>query len=306
VARSQEELLGLLGAVALLALSADARALTHVVQKGDTLASVAERYYGLIQHEKLLVAANGLDARGGAPIVVGMRLEVPALSHRRLKKGDTWGDLATLHLGAAHRADVLSMANGSSPWLPPADGAEILIPYNLPVMVTNADSIVSIAQKYMGDPNKAWVLDHYNGLGGKKLATGDIVLVPLTELALTEDGKKAVADTNPMLCSQAAGETRDRQKKTQAELPALIADVKSGRYVDAVGRGNRFLASATQLTTEQLAGVHRQLLEAYAALEAPGLARAACAEWRKLDAKATLDPVSMSPKLLEACAEAAP
>lgn len=302
----EPKLLTLLGSGLLLSLSADARGFTHVVQKGDTLASIAERYYGLIQHEKLLVAANGLDARGGAPIVLGMRLEVPALSHRRIKKGDTWADLATVHLGAPHRADVLSMANGSSPWLPPAEGAEILIPYNLPVMVTNADTIVSIAQKYMGDPNKAWVLDHYNGLKGKKLVPGDIVLVPLTELALTEDGKKSVAESNPLLCSQAAGETRDKQRKVQAELPALTADVKSGRYVDAVGRGNRFLSVGSQLTTEQLAGVHRQLLEAYAALEAPGLARAACAEWRKLDTKATLDPVTMSPKLLEACAEVSP
>jgi LysM repeat protein len=298
-------LVPLAGAVLAL-VSTDARGLTHVVQKGDTLASIAERYYGQIQHERLLVAANGLDARGGAPIVAGMRLEVPALSHRRIKKGETWAELATAHLGAPHRADVLSMANGSSPWLPPADGAEILIPYNLPVMVTNADSIVSIAQKYMGDPNKAWVLDHYNAFKGKKLASGEMVLVPLTELALTEEGKKAVVETNPFVCSQAAGETRDRQKKVQAELPALIADVKAGRYVDAVGRGNRFLATTGQLTTAQLASVHRLLLEAYAALDAPGLARAACGEWRKLDTSATLDPISMSPKLLEACSEAEP
>lgn len=286
-------------------ISADAHGLTHVVQKGDTLASVAEKYYGLIQHEKLIVAANGLDARGGAPIVLGMRLEVPALFHRRVKKGDTWGELATTYLGVPHRADVLSMANGSSPWLTPQDGAEIVIPYNLPVMVTNADTIVSIAQKYMGDPNKAWVLDHYNGLKGRRLVPGDLVLVPLTELPLTEDGKKAVVEGNPVACSQAQGETRERQRKIQAELPALTADVKGGRYVDAVSRGNRFLSATGQLTTEQLAAVHRQLLEAYAALDAPGLARASCTEWMKLDPNARLDPVRMSPKLLEACAEGA-
>ncbi|MBK7583103.1 MAG: LysM peptidoglycan-binding domain-containing protein [Myxococcales bacterium] len=297
----RSKLLVLLTAAALSGLSTEARGFTHVVQKGDTLASIAERYYGLIQHEKLLVAANGLDARGGAPIVLGMRLEVPALAHRRIKKGDTWAELATTYLGSAQRADVISMANGSSPWLPPADGAEIVVPYNLPVMVTNADSIVSIAQKYMGDPNKAWVLDHYNGLKGKKLIPGDLVLVPLTELALTEDAKKAVVEGNPLLCSQSAGETRDKQRKVQAELPALTADVKSGRYVDAIARGNRFLATQTQLTTDQLAGVHRQLLEAYAALDAPGLARASCTEWRKLDSVTPLDPVMLSPKLIEAC-----
>ena len=33
--------------------------------------------------EQILVAANGLDAGGGIPIVAGMRLEVPALGHHR-------------------------------------------------------------------------------------------------------------------------------------------------------------------------------------------------------------------------------
>jgi len=284
----------------------DASGFTHVVQQGDTLASIAERYYGLIQHEKLLVAANALDSQGGTPIVPGMRLEVPAVSHRRVKTGDTWSALAVSLLGAAHRADVLSMANGSSPWLPPPDGAEIVVPYNLPVIVGSGDTIVTIAQKYMGDPNKAWVLDHYNGFKGRRLHPGDVVLVPLTELALTEDGRKAVVDGNPLVCSQAGGETRQLQRRVQTEIPALIADVRSGRYVDAVSRANRFLASPGQLTSEQVAIVHRQLLEAYAALDAPGLASAACAEWRKLDTSAKLDPVTMSPKLIEACQRSAP
>jgi len=290
----------------LTSLPGDAHGFTHVVQQGDTLAAIAERYYGLIQHEKLLVAANGLDAQGGTPIVPGMRLEVPALSHRRVKSDDTWTALATTLLGAPYRADVLSMANGSSPWLTPADGAEIIVPYNLPVIVTSADTIISIAQKFMGDPNKAWVLDHYNGFKGRRLHPGEVVLVPLTELALSEDGKKAVVDANPLACSQAGGEMRQIQRRVQTELPALIADVRGGRYVDAVSRGSRFLSRTADLTGEQVAIVHRQLLEAYAALEAPGLAAASCAEWRKLDPRAKLDPVAMSPKLIEACARSSP
>jgi hypothetical protein len=41
------------------------------------LAQIAERSYGRVEMEQLLVAANGLDAGGGIPIVPGMRLEVP-------------------------------------------------------------------------------------------------------------------------------------------------------------------------------------------------------------------------------------
>jgi hypothetical protein len=76
--------------------------------------------------------------------------------------------------------------------------------------------------------------------------------------------------------------------------------VRSGRYVDAVARGTRFLASA-ELSEQQIALVQRQLLEAYVALEAPGLAAAACSEWLKRSPGAVLSAVELSPKILLAC-----
>jgi hypothetical protein len=168
------------------------------------------------------------------------------------------------------------------------------------VVTSGGDTIVTIAFKFMGDMNKAWVLDHYNGLKGKNLARGDVVLVPLTDLPLSAPGRAAAQSSAGALCSQAAGETRSAQRKVQSELPALIADVKNGRYVDAVTRGTRFLASGS-LAKPQLAAVHRQLLEAYAALDAHGLATAACSQWRSNDPSAVLDPVLLSPKLIAAC-----
>jgi LysM repeat protein len=281
-------------------VTSESRAFPYVVQRGDTLASIAERFYGRIQHEKVLVSANLLDVHGGTAIAPGMRLEIPALGHRRVKKEESWTTLAAELLGSPHRADVLSIANGSSPWLTPSPGSEIVIPYNLPVVVSGGDTIVTIAKSYLGDMNKAWVLDHYNGLKGRTLARGEVVLVPLNDLPLTEAGREAARGAAGAVCSQAAGETRQVQRKVSAELPALIADVKSGRYVDAVARGTRFLASGS-LTSPQLATVYRQLLEAYAALDASGLATASCDAWREHDRGAALDPVMLSPKLLAAC-----
>jgi phage tail protein X len=278
-------------------------AFTHIVTKGDTLAALAERYYGRIQHEKILVAANSLDAQGGIAIVPGMRLEIPALSHRRVQRGETWAGLAEELLGSRRRADVLAAANGTSPWLPPEDAAHIVVPYNLPVIVAGSDTIVSIAYKYMGNVNKAWVLDYYNGFKGRALQRGDVVLVPLTDLTLTEGGRKSAAEATRSTSSESFGETRHVQVKVNSELPALIADVRAGRYVEAVRRGNGFLASGS-LTTPQLARIHRQLLEAYVALEVAGLASAACVEWRKNDPAAKLDPVQLSPKIIQACERA--
>jgi len=284
----------------LCASGTDARAFTHIVQPGETLAAIAERFYGRIQYEKLLVAANNLDAQGGSPIVPGMRLEVPALGHYRVRPGDSWNGLAQKLLGAKGRADVLAAANGTSPWLPPSDGAEIVVPYNLKVVATGTDTTITIAYRYLGNMNKAWVLDHYNGFKGRHLRRGDLVLVPLTDLPLTPDGKKAAAQAAGAACSEAAGSARLSQKRVQNELPALMADVQNGRYVEAVTRGNRFLSSGP-LSQPQLATVERELLEAYVALDATGLATAACNAWRKHDTKARLDPALLSPKIIAAC-----
>jgi hypothetical protein len=293
----------LFGLLAFSTLIGQAQAFTHVVTEKDTLASIAERYYGRIQFEKLLVAANDLDARGGSPIVRGMRLEVPALGHRVVRQGETWDSLAAELLGSPKRSDVLSLANDSSPWLTPEEGAEIIVPFNLRVLPDSGDTLITIAYRFYGDMNRAWVLDRYNLLDGRKLQPGDVVLVPLTELPLTDAGKQAARASAGAACSQAQGETRSVQKKVAQELPALLSDIRSGRYVDAVARGTRFLASA-ELSEPQVALVHRQLLEAYVALEAPGLATSACSEWLKRSPGVTLSPVELSPKILAACGRA--
>lgn len=296
---------GALAALALGLSAADAEAFTYVVAPGDTLASIAERYYGRIQQERLLVAANFLDARRGTPIVPGMRLEVPALGHHKIAHGETWETLAADLLGSPSRADVLSAANGSSPWLAPEDGSEIAVPYNLRVVVGEKEELTAIAYRYLGDMNKAWTLDHYNGLGGKKPLEGDVLLVPLTDLTLTEAGIKAAAASAGSACSEAGGAVRRSQQHIAQELPALVADVRAGRYVEAVTRGVRFIASGA-LTEPQRALVEQKLTEAYVALDAPGLAAAACSEWRKRDRAVHLDPVVMSPKIIAACERATP
>lgn len=296
----------LIGSLVLLAMtfSNAARAFVHIVQEGDTLASIAERYYGKIQYERILVAANLLDLEGGSSIARGMRLEVPAVGHRRVQRGDSWDGLAHALLGSKHRSDVLALANNSMPWLTPEEGAEIIIPYNLRIVVRPTDTLVALALKYMGDMNKAWILHRYNKLKDGKLEPGSVFLIPLTDLPLTEEGRKAAARDAEAVCSEAGGEVLKTQRRLAQEIPLLIADVRAGRYVDAVARGSRFIASGA-LTENQLGVVHRQLLEAYVALDAMGLARAACEEWRRRDPRATLDPALYSPKILRACGEKA-
>lgn len=294
-----------LAAAGALGREGRASAFPHVVQKGETLAQIAERAYGLVEMEKVLVAANGLDAGGGIAIAPGMRLEVPALGHRRVGPGDSWGSLAFELLGGEERSDVLSMANDSSPWLTPHEGAEIVVPYNLRVTVGQADTIVTVAQRFLGHKDRAWTLARYNHLEDSNgVRRGDVLLVPLAQLPLTEEGRAEAARAESFEKSEGGGAAREAQRRAEAELPALLADVRAGRYVDAVVRGAKALGYG-ELARPQLASIHRQLLEAYVALDAPGLAFASCRAWRELDPGASLDPVYLSPKIMAACESAA-
>ena len=287
-----------------LTLSQAASAYTHIVRQGETLASIAEHAYGRIEHEKILVAANALDAQGGSPIVPGMRLEVPAVSYHRVRVGETWAVLAKELLGDEGRADVLAQANDTVPWVQPVEGQEILVPYNLRYIVGHGENLLTISQKFFGRKDRAYMLDRYNRRKGEPLQRGDVVLIPLTDLTLTEAGKAAALAAEVSLQAQAAGAAREAQRKGDAEMPLLAADVKTGRYVEAVVRGVRMLSSG-ELTRPQLAAIHRQLVEAYVALDAHELAAASCMALRENDPTVDMsDEVRLSPKIVAACKQA--
>ena len=289
---------------ALFGAAADARAFPHVVKKGETLAAIAERTYGKVEMEQLLVAANGLDAGGGIPIVAGMRLEVPALGHRRAVAGDTWASLAAELLGDERRSDVLALANASNPWLAPADGQEIVVPYNLRVVAGGNDSLLTIAYRFLGERDKAWMLDGYNHRKGAAVRRGDVVLVPLSDLTLTAEGKAEAASAGALVRTEGTGKAREAQRRAEAELPQLAAEVRGGRWADAIARGNRMLGYG-ELARPEIAAIARALTEAYVALDATGLAETACTTWREADPAVELDPIELSPKILRACLPAA-
>jgi phage tail protein X len=288
----------------ILTASADAAAFPHIVKKGETLAQIAERTYGRVQMEQILVAANGLDAGGGIPIVAGMRLEVPALGHHRVTAGETWAALAAQLLGDERRGDVLAIANGAKPWIEPADGQELIVPFNLRYVAGANDSLLTIAYRFLGERDKAWMLDGYNHKKGEPVRRGDVVLVPLTDLPLTAEGRAEAESAGALVRAEGAGKAREAQRRAEAELPQLAGDVRAGRWVDAVSRGNRMLGYG-ELTRPEIATIQRALTEAYVALDAEGLAETACTAWREADPTAVLDPIELSPKILRACVSAA-
>lgn len=292
------------GALALALFGAsDAAAFGHVVSSGETLAQIAIRFYGTPRFEAAIAGANALDAHGGSAIVAGQLLEVPAPAHHRVTDGETWFALARQFLGDPKRADVLARANRAVAWVPPIESQEIEIPAVVAHIAAEGETMPTLAQRYLGDQNKAWELDIYNGrVSSQKLLRGDVVLVPLIDLSLTEEGKKAARAAAERTRTEGGGQAYEAQRRGEADIPPLLADIRAGRYVDAVARGNRLLGSG-ELTRVQLATIHRALLESYVALDAPGLAAGACAAWKtQAGADARLDPRLVSPKIRAACA----
>ncbi len=284
-------------------LASDASAFTHVVSQGETLAQIAIKFYGTPRFETALVGANALDAHGGSAIVAGQPLEIPAPSHHRVEQNETWAELARIHLGDARRAETLARTNGGVSWVQPSPGQEIEVPAVVAHIAAEGETMPQLAQRYLGDINKAWELDNYNARKGEqKLLRGDVILVPLLDVGLTEEGKKAARLAAERIRTEGSGRAYEAQRRAEAEIPPLFADVRAGRYLDAVAKGNRILGSG-DLTKPQLASIHRALVDAYVALDAHGLAAGACVSWRT-NANATethLDPRTVSPKVRAAC-----
>jgi hypothetical protein len=294
-------LTSLLAGALVVAWVGRALAFTHIVKPGETLAQIAERLYASPKMEVVLVGANALDVQGGAVIVPGMRLEIPAPAHRTILAGETWAELALAWLGGGDpsRAGVLALANRGVPWVPPVEGQEIEIPAVITYIAGESETVNSIAGRFWGDPNRGWELNPYNGREGVTVKRGEVVLVPMPDLQLTEAGKaeaKAAAERD----STVSGVALEQQRRADVDLPQLLSDVRYGRYAEAVARGNRILGAGS-LTRSQLASVHRALLEAYVAIDARAAAGAACSAWRSSDPNATLDPVRVSPKIIAAC-----
>jgi hypothetical protein len=297
----------LVAIVATIASTKRAEAFTHIVKPGETLAQIAVRVYGDAKLEVVLAGANALDSQGGSAPVPGMRLEVPAPGYHRVVAGETWGDLALVWLGDVKRADVLARVNNAVAWIPPVDGLEIQIPFVLTFIAGDNDRVDAVALRYLGDANRAWEIDAYNGRKVSPqvkdplaLKRSDVVLVPLLSLRLTDEGKAEARRGLERGKVEGASMTLDAQRRADSELPLLLADVRGGRYLDAVTRGNRVLGSG-DLTKAQLATLHRALLEAYVALESTGAAAGACAAWRTSDPAGKLDPDLVSPKIRAAC-----
>jgi LysM repeat protein len=288
-----------LWAIAVVTLSSSAQAqavYTHAVQAGDTLASIAQRYYGDPTREAVLREANRMRGPGDAVLAQGSWVFIPTVSFYRVREGETWESIAVRFFGTAARAAALIEANNGNRWVEPDQGAELLVPYPLRHVVAPGDTLAKIAKLYMPDsPLSLKRLRRFNP--GAVIERAQVVLVPLYDLKLVGDGRAEASEA----FTQAAGGglAKIAQDEVESSLPELIRQVQQAEFAEAVGLGNRLLGSGNPTST-QVVTIQKELAVAYVALERADLAEAAFRAALALQPNLELDTVRSSPRVLEA------
>jgi LysM repeat protein len=277
--------------------SDDGRTFVHVVRPGETLASIAQRYYGDTRKESVLVAENGLTTQGGAAIVVGMRLAIPRVTYHRVRPGETWNELATKYYGDPRRAFLLMEANGGTAGEPPDVGAELVVPYPVRHVAAQGDTMARVATTYYGDGDQSRRLRRFNNVRGNRLARGNVVLVPLSDLKLSEEGRKSIeAEAG---AAPPEGEVRALQQRIDEQLPLLQEYLRAGSFTEVVAFGNQLLGGG-RLTGNQIVTVQRHLAVAFVAHGRDDLAVHAFRQALELQPDLELDAMRTSPTVMQA------
>lgn len=272
----------------------------HAVQEGDTLASIAQRYYGAPTREAVLATANRMKGSAENGLVPGSWIFIPMVAFYRVGEGETWRSIAVRLYGHETRAATLIDANNGSRRTEPAEGAELVVPYPLRHVVEPGETLAKIAKIYMPDaPVSLKRLRQFNA--GARIERGQVVLVPLFDLALAGDGREEASDA--FTRAAGAGAAKDAQDEVERSLPELIEQVQKAQFAEAVSLGNRLLG-AQNLTSTQVVTIQKELAVAYVALERADLAEASFRAALALQPNLELDTVRTSPRVLEAFSRA--
>ena len=135
-----------------------ANAVDYTVKAGDTLKSIAKKFYGRSAKWQKIYEANKKRIPASKKLKKGMKLQIPALNYT-VKKGDDIKSIASKYFGARSKWKIVYQVNKD---VIPASlqlkaGTQLVLP--VPVVCTvytvrKGDNLGKIAQKYYGKTGK--------------------------------------------------------------------------------------------------------------------------------------------------------
>ena len=181
-------------------------------------------------------------------------------------------------------------------------GQEIEIPAVVAHIAAEGETMPQLAQRYLGDINKAWELDVYNGREGQAEAPPRRRR-PRSAARSRRSPKKARRRRAPRPSARAPKAAGRPTRRSAAPRPTSRRSSRTSARGATSTRSRRAIAllGSGELTRPQLAAIHRALLEAYVALDAAASPRARARHGKRTRARRTLDARSVSPKIRAAC-----
>jgi LysM repeat protein len=199
----------------------DDNTIEHVVEPGEDLKVLSQRYYDSHKHTIFILVANGMEHPRA--LVPGERIKIPASRKISTDRGDTFASLAEAYLGDARRGPLLAEFNDREPDESLAVGTQLSIPIQITHTASAAEEVASVSLQYFGDRSQVALIRDYNFLTDDDLEPGDSVIVPIPKVKM----RSAQLDAK----SSSRSETQAReQREAERTLPLARAEWRRGDY----------------------------------------------------------------------------
>ncbi len=264
-------------------------AIYHTLKRGENLAIVARHYYGDPAKAIFLIEYNGIrDPRAINP---GRRIVIPAVKMHRVRRGDTLALIAKRYLNDTEKSRGLAEINRIKDPKSLSPGTTLIIPVEILHTVKKGESLSGIAKKYYGDTSASRLIAQYNNIRDpRNMDPGTRLILPISDLRIVRKGNRPQPPAEPKPVPSTS--------KGEAFLEKGVTGYFTGDYLGAVENLQKAIALGLR-GNENISRAHRFLAYAYVALNERNKAKDAFRKALEVDPEMKLDPVYVSPKIIE-------
>ena len=288
----------------LIPFSAFTAVITHTVKEGESLTGIAKKYYGSDDRYIILAEYNSLPHP--KKIDVGQKITIPRSFKYKIKKGDSVALIAKRFLDNKDRYTVLMEINEIKDPKNISIDQIIKIPAKIPYTVKKGETLAIISERFYGDIKKYTLIASYNFISDPKaLEPGQRLIIPVSDLEIIEDKKpkeKKVVEAKKDLTAKTPEKAPPKTEVVSAEgqkiLKKGIDNYFKGGYDEAISEINMAIEKGLP-QNEDMLKAYRFLAYTHVARDEKDEAKKAFTKALAIDPKMELDPVYVSPKIIE-------